>query len=242
MEKETYTERFKVTDCDCDWNRKLTPGAFLRMVQQIATDHCNSLGMDEAFYAKEQAAFLMARMALKFYRVPKDGEMLTLTTLPEIMHRALYKRITIAVDEKGERVAVADSRWILVNTQTKKILRKPTGEFAKLPFAESVDISLDMKIALPETMEPCGTVRAVYSKCDQNMHMNNSRYADVTMDALPMEELKNKAAVEMIIQYHNELPAAESAQLQRAKGEGESWYVKGEREGKRCFEAKVKLL
>ena len=144
--KEFYTEQFRVTDCDCDMNRRLTAGAFLRMAQQISTDQCVRLGMDDAFYRENHAVFLLAKLALQVERTPQNGEVLTLTTMPEQPRRAVYKRVTEARDEKGERVALLDSRWVLVDTDTRHILRRAPAAFDAFPFAEQVPFALDVSI------------------------------------------------------------------------------------------------
>ena len=51
-ETKFYTEQFRVMDCDCDMNHRLTAGAFLRLAQQISTDQCESIGMNDDFTGK----------------------------------------------------------------------------------------------------------------------------------------------------------------------------------------------
>ena len=235
---EFYSEKFRVMDCDCDMNYRLTPGAFLRMAQQISTDQCVRLGMDDAFYRENHAVFLLAKLALKVERVPRGGETLTLVTMPEQPRRVAYKRVTEARDEKGERVALLDSRWVLVDTNTRHILRHAPAPFAAFPFEEEVPFTLDVTIRKPAQTSPAGLVTATYSRCDTNGHMNNTRYADAAADALPLEVLANGAVKRLVISYHNELPAGQSAELVRGRTGDGNWYVAGQREdGRPCFEA-----
>ena len=91
QELTTYTQTFRVKDTDCDLNGYLMPGAFLRMVQQLSTDHCEAIGLNQEFYEKNNAIFLMAKMALQWERVPHCGEIITLTTRPENCKRATYQ-------------------------------------------------------------------------------------------------------------------------------------------------------
>ena len=233
-----FTEQFRVMDCDCDMNHRLTPGAFLRMAQQISTDQCESIGMNDDFYRENHAVFLLAKLALQMDRVPRGGEVLTLVTMPEQCKRAVFKRVTEARDEKGERVALLDSRWVLVDTGTRRILRRPPQAFEIGCFEEEVSFTLDVSIQKHEEEAPAGQVTATYSRCDTNGHMNNTRYADAAADALPMEVLANGAVKRLVISYHNELPAGQSAELVRGRTGDGSWYVAGQREdGRPCFEA-----
>lgn len=238
---EHFTETFRVMNHDCDWNNRLTAGALLRMGQQIATDNCTDFGMDEAFYEKNGVVFLLARTALRFDRTPQAGEVLTFTTMPEDAKRAIYKRVTVVKDEKGEQVAMIDSRWVLVSRENWRILRHAPEAMQNLPFAETVTQELPMDILVPEELEEWGNLRAEYSRCDQNGHMNNTHYADAAADALPQELLRRKTIREMVIRYHKELPAGETALVQRGHSDENHWYVLGMRDDKKCFEAGIVL-
>lgn len=237
-ENEIFTEQWRVTDCDCDMNHLLVPGAYLRMAQQISTDHCLSLGMDDDFYRRSHAVFLMAKLAMEVRRPPKSGEVLTLRTMPELPRRALYKRVTEALDAAGRQVILLDSRWVLVDTETRHILRRPPQAFDGLPFAQEVPYTLDVGIPKPEALEAAGQALASYSRCDANGHMNNTRYADAAADALPLEALRAGAVTRLAISYHNELSAGQAAALTRGRLADGSWYVAGQRpDGRPCFEA-----
>ena len=134
-----------------------------------------------------------------------------------------------------------DSRWVLVDTDTHRILRRPPEAFAALPFDEEVPFALNMEIPKPESTEPAGTARADYTLCDTNRHLNNTHYADVACNALPLEELERRAVRRIALNYHSEVPAGESFELERGRLDENTWYVAGQRGGKRCFEAKLTL-
>lgn len=237
-ETQFYTEQFRVMDCDCDMKHRLMAGAFLRMAQQISTDQCESIGMNDDFYRQNHAVFLLAKQALQMDRVPRGGEVLTLITMPEQCKRAVFKRVTEARDEKGERVALLDSRWVLVDTDTRRILRRPPQAFEIGNFEDEVPFTLDVTIPKPAETVPAGEVTATYSRCDTNGHMNNTRYADAAADALPLEVFKTGAVKRLVVSYHNELPAGQSASLVRGRTENGGWYVAGQRaDGRPCFEA-----
>ena len=110
-ENEIFTEQWRVTDCDCDMNHLLVPGAYLRMAQQISTDHCLSLGMDDDFYRRSHAVFLMAKLAMEVRRPPKSGEVLTLRTMPELPQprQVEYRRkFNLLYCEKNEPRSAVD--------------------------------------------------------------------------------------------------------------------------------------
>lgn len=234
----TYTQAFRVKDTDCDLNGYLMPGAFLRMVQQLSTDHCEAIGLNQAFYEANHAIFLMAKMALEWERVPRCGETITLTTMPENCKRATYKRVTAVRDEQGNPLGLTDSRWVLVDPQARRIIRRPPEAFQNLSFGTDVPEQLDMTMGKPREVETVGQAAAYYTFCDTNGHLNNTRYADIACDALPLEQLRQNPVRRLFISYHNEVPAGECFQVQRGHT-GAGWYVSGTREGKCFFEAEL---
>lgn len=238
---KTFTETFRVFDFECDMNRKLMPGGLLRITQQISTDHCDALGLTAGFYAREHAVFLLAKLACSWSRVPLIGEALTLVTLPEVAKRAVYKRVTRVLDESGAQIGLVDSRWVLVDTDTHRILRRPPEAFAALPFDQEVPFALDMSIPKPVQLENAGTACASYTLCDTNFHLNNTHYADLACNALPVEELRRAAVTGLVLNYHSEVPLGETFALQRGKLSDNTWYVAGQRQGKCCFEARLTL-
>ena len=240
-ELERYMEQFSVRQTDCDPNGWMLPGALLRLCQQIATDHCDQLGLTSEFYQRTHTAFLLAKQALEWKRIPTAREELTLCTRPEVAKRAVYKRITEVRDAAGEEIALVDSRWVLVDTQTRHILRHPPQEFFELPFSEEVERELSMRMPRTKETEAAGVAMAGYSRCDINGHLNNTRYVDIACDALPFEELMHSPVRSLCINHHNELPLGRECRLERAQLEPGVWYVSGRSAEKQCFETVLTL-
>ena len=119
-----YRKQFIVTQYECDFNSCLKVGDLMRHVQQISTDHCDSLGIDEKRYRETHTAFLMAKVSVELYEKIPVHSQLTMVTRPSQPVRAVYHRYTSIYNQEEKEVAAVDSRWILVDTQTKKILRR----------------------------------------------------------------------------------------------------------------------
>lgn len=236
---EQYVATHKLAEIDCDWNGWILPGVLLRITQQAATEHCMGLGLDQAFYQANQAVFLMAKMAFVWNQVPRCGQTIHLVTKPEMARRATYKRITTITDEQGTVLGLVDSRWVLVDLQSHRILRKAPEAFQSLGFADSVEEQLSMQMQKAALLQTAGVARASYTYCDINGHMNNSRYADIACDALPQELLRRAPITHMTISYHNELKAGMECAVQLGELETGDWYVTGTNENGCCFEVNL---
>lgn len=184
----TYTQKFTVYRADGDHLGNVKLGALLRYAQQIATTHAEAVGLNDSLYRETHTAYVLAKLALHVNRLPRVDEELTLVTQPERCKRAVNKRITHFYDASGAEVVTMDSRWVLIDTEKRMILRKHPPQFAD-QWAEDVPIELPMKLPrlAPEDCETLGTQTATYSRCDMNGHLNNTRYADIVCDAVPWE-------------------------------------------------------
>lgn len=156
-----YTENFQVYRHDGDCYGCVQPATMLRYAQQIAGEHAIALGLDDALYARTHTAYVLVKQALRFDRVPRVDEHLTLITKPEALKRAVNKRITQVLDAEGRQAALVDSRWVLIDTDKRTILRRHPEEFASAHWAETVEQELPMKLdrVPPEACETVGSAQ-----------------------------------------------------------------------------------
>ena len=240
MTTPEYEKVFQFFRHDGDHLGNMKPGALLRCAQQIATEHAESAGLTDAVYTETHTAYVLAKIALHLARPVRVDELLTVITQPERTKRAVNKRITRVRDEKGEEVALLDSRWVLIDTEKRAILRTRPAQFDE-SWAQDVPCELPMKMtkAKWEDCTPLGQRTAAYSLCDMNGHLNNTRYADIICDALPMEVWDVGTVQDMLIFYHREVPRGQTFELACARTGDDQWYVAARREGQSAFEASV---
>ena len=236
----TYTQTYTICRHDGDHHGNAKPGALLRYGQQIATMHAEAAGLNDELYAATHTAYVLAKLALHIDRTPRVDETLTVITRPERCKRAVNKRITFFYDEAGQQVAVLDSRWVLIDTDKRLILRKHPEAFNDC-WAEDVPFELPMKMvkAVPEDCAPAGEYTATYSRCDMNGHMNNTRYVDILCDALPWNVWDEGEVRDLKVYYHREVPRGESFALLQAQTGEKQYYFCGQREEKAAFEASI---
>lgn len=234
-------ETFQVVYDECDaWDR-MTPGAVLRRTQQIATMQCEAFGVDPAFYARTHTAFVLSRLSLEVYRMPRPNDRVRIETRAYGMRRAVYHRVTSLHAENGEKLCETDGRWVLIDTVAKRIVRKPLEAFEPhfndVPGAEEHEINMP-KVKREDT-EKLSEQRAVFSLCDRNGHVNNTRYADLVCDLLPLEALRAGAPKKMLFSYHSEIPMAQPFALYGASPQQDGYYYAAWIDEAKCFEAHV---
>lgn len=241
-EMQTFSEDFVVQPIDCDLQDRMTLGALLRWAQQIAGDHCDAIGLTTEYLFHHGAVFLLAKVGLELSRPIHSGESFRVTTRPCAPRHAFYNRYTTLCTPEGEPVVRMDARWVLVDPETHRVLRRPP-EGLVFPFGDWVDEEQDLSILRAENPSPAGNAAAVYSRVDINGHLNNTYYGDILCDALPVSLWRQPEYLcKAVLYYRLELPFGEQMALSRgeiSQTEGSGWYVEGIRGGHRCFEGNL---
>lgn len=240
MEPNHYTETMTVMNADADFRSLLKPSALLRYVEQVSADHARAFGMTDEFFKEHGVAFLVGKQALRFDRVPRRAEKLTLTTRAESSKRGSIKRITTLTDAQGKQVAMVDCRWIVASLAEGRILRQPDWTVENF-WNESVEGELSLQLhKCREGLTSAGEWTVHYSQCDLNGHLNNAFYLDLVCDALAQDVVRSGPVTFASINYHREIRMGESVEVLYAPS-AEGWYVIGRHDGQTMFECYLEL-
>ena len=241
-EMRTFSKDLTILQTDCDLQERMTLGALLRCAQQIATNHCDAIGLTTEYLLSHGVIFLLAKVGVEFSRPILCGERFAVTTRPCAPKHAFYNRYTTLRGPGGEIAARVDARWVLVDPVTRRLLRRPP-EGLNFPFAEWVDEEQDLTVTRADVLQEAGEAAAVYSRVDINGHLNNTYYGDILCDTLPADLWKRPEYLHRaVLCYRTELPLGERMSLSRGEilhaGKG-GWYVEGMRDRHRCFEGNL---
>lgn len=239
MNANLYKEEFTVADYECDVAECMTPGAVLRRTQQVSTDQCNLLGLTAEAHRRAHTAFLLSKTALELYAPIRAGERVCIETRPCAPQHAVYQRYTALYGADGALRCAVDSRWVLVDTQTRRILRQaPQALGVSFPQQELPTLAQALQKG---EAQPDGTETAVYTRCDKNHHLNNTYYADIVCDHVPLRQMAAQRPVRLAIVYHSEVPLGAAFTLLRAQTAENRWYFCGMGAEKKHFEADLTL-
>lgn len=234
-----FEQDFKVQHSECDpWDR-MSPGALLRRVQEISTVQCDELGLDESIYVKTGTLFMLSRLSLEIKKPAVLGQHVIVKTVPYGVKRAVFHRVTTMYSDEGEVLCETDARWVLTDVNSRKILRKYPQELEMFSMDLPEDAPQhDMKLPKAEGAKTVSEYKAVYSLCDRNMHMNNTRYADIVCDNLPVKQLSKQLPAKMLLFFREEIPMGQGFTL-KLKEEKGGWLFAAEAEESRKFDCFV---
>lgn len=239
---EFYVKSYTIDTTHVDQMNNLRPSVLLSFFQDMATDHAEIMGLTRSYLMENfNACWLVVRSWYCLQKPLKLGQTLTIRT----WHRGaapliVYRDFDLYVGD--ELVGEAVAAWVVADVVSRKMLRPRDIEgIVNSPVPETVKALQLRPIRRPADPE-CVFSRTVrYSDLDVNGHMNNTKYADLILDAFTPEEMKGNYIAEMQLNYSQECKWGETLAVVR-KFDGDGCYIDGCCEdGERRFEATLQL-
>ena len=119
---EVYSKEERIKYLDVDKNNQLSNKAIINYMQDIAVCHADSLGNGVNNAAETHTAWLLLNWKIRVFNRPKCEEKIRIDTWPRTMERC-YSWRDFEVFSGESKVAIATSKWVLVNTETGRIER-----------------------------------------------------------------------------------------------------------------------
>lgn len=232
--KQKYTTRWHDTDA----NRVVRPTQILVFMQETSNHHIKSLGTDLDKLRDEQGlAFILSKIRLALYKPLYAFEEITVETWTVESRGFSFNRF-FRITRGDELIAAADTTWALVSLKTKELCKVDSFDF-KFEHDQPIDLGIPTKFRVPKTefLNLIGERKIVYSDLDYNMHMNNTRYADMLCDFMPYETVPKIRGISL--SYLHEAAFGNNIKLFCSHDSEKFDFRTVNEEGKVCLEAQV---
>ena len=232
-----YFRQEELVFWDCDREQRVRPAALLSRLGAFAGYDYDARGLTHEVLWANREVFLLSRASIKIQDCPHAGDVLDITTWEAGAKAAHMGRNYEMRDRQGRLRVSARTDWILVDPETRKIMR-PSAFTAKplLSSDRSLDCPETRKIVLPrEGREDLGTRTVRWSDLDGNGHLFSGNYGDYIWDVLP-EDLQIQTPREFFINYNREAALGDELRLTGFR-EGETYRMKGIGPNGVCFTA-----
>lgn len=171
-------------------NNSMTNYSILGFMEEIACLHSNEAGYGINDLPNTQKVWLIMDWKLEVFVRPKYGDKLTVKTWARpIEKRMYYTYRDFEIFRGNTKVAVATSKWIMLDLKTNKITRL-NDEIMELYNPENEQVfenkELD-KLVAPQGLESSNVISYQVKRADIdiNKHMHNLNYLKIAYEALP---------------------------------------------------------
>ena len=227
-----YVQNYTIPCYDTDASWRLKPTSFMNLAQEAAGQHAVHLGFGYDELIKTNTAWIISRMHIEFVDTPQWREQVTLTTWHKGLNRLFYLRDFIMTDAQGNPKVKATSSWLVLNLETRRLVRDPELMEDGTVNAEDVIATPADKVQMPKDVEPVLALEHVvaYSDIDMNAHANNAMYMQWAMDAVEYDLAASHPLKALTINFNHETKAGDKVMIYRAvveKEDGIHVYVEG---------------
>lgn len=189
-QKWTYTEDFTVRGADANSDGVASPKAYACYLSDSSIHHADEMGYTMEELNERQIYWVLTNLHIKFYRYAEVRQKVTVRTWPVSVDRMYFRRDFEITSESGDRLAVAVSKWVFINVDSRKLERVPADIKTNWtpPEYRPIMDEPDWKIATRDDMPETGKVIVRLSDIDHNKHVNNAHYVDWAVQGTPCVE------------------------------------------------------
>ena len=229
-----YTTRWHDTDA----TRIVRPTQLLVYMQETSNAHLDSTGHNlDRLRDENSLAFLLSKTKIALYAPLYAHEEIRVETFTAESRAFGFNRY-YRILRGDEVIAAADTTWALIDLNSRQLCKADAFDFG-FEHEPALDIGLPPRFRVPhnDELELLGERRIVYSDLDYNMHMNNTRYADMLCDFMPLEDVP--AIKGMSLSYLHEAAFGDVIKIYAKKSDGRYSFRTINQNGITCLEAEV---
>ena len=202
-------KEYSVKLSEIDRNNKITNKAILSYLEDMGGVHSNMVGNGLLTIHETHLTWLLLEWKLQVIRRPLYAEKLTVKTWSKGYVKCYAYRDFEIVDEQGNIVAKAASKWVLLNIEQGRIVKiqddlmeKYQPELTRNAFDNEDDFPKQQELEQYDSETEYVVRRA---DIDVNNHMHNLNYLDLANEALPEDVYRGEQFNNVRITYKKEI-------------------------------------
>lgn len=240
--KNLYKEKFILDDTYLDFTNNVYIHDIVRIIERVAFNHANLIGLDHATMEKRDNAFwVVTKMKLKFLSPVKVGEKLTLATWTHAPELVRFKRDGYI--KAGNKVKVkSTTEWCCLDMANHRIRKANTIGYPNLEMVCNQDVKADYTYLKADMTEKdfvyTYTVRS--TDIDVNQHTNNTKYNYMAENAFSVSEYSALNISEWEVYFVNESHEGDNIKIYKRKIKN-CYLIEGKLADKTIFRAVAKI-
>lgn len=183
------TEReYNVHYYEVDYKKECLITSLMNYFQDIAIFQSENSGVGIDYLRENNIAWVLHKWDIDIKRYPVYGQKIKVRTIPYSLYKFYAYRKFEVEDEYGEIIVSANTEWLLINTESKKLVK--IGEAMYRAYSLDNDCSKKYEIEdinAPDKIDFEKEFEVRYSDIDTNKHVNNVKYVDWSIETVPLE-------------------------------------------------------
>lgn len=209
-----FEKYYTVGNRDIGTNNKATNKAILKYLENIACKHSDEVGYGINTIEQTGIVWILLDWKFKVIERPIYGQTIKVRTWSRKMEKCYAYRDFEVYDEKENILAIATTKWVLLNAETRKIQRIQEELVSKYKQETELQVFQNEieKLNEPESEECSREVKIRRTDIDINNHVNNLNYLDLAYEVLP-DEIYNQDMKNIRITYKHQTKPRETVNI-----------------------------
>lgn len=219
-EKYRYRQSYKIRSSEVRPDGKARLQSICDLLQETAGDHALALNFDISQLMEQNMTWVLHRLHLQMDRFPEWRETITIETWPSSGDSLRAYRDFRILDEDEDEIGRSLSYWLMLNLDTRRPVRMPEEILSMAP-SETTHVLEIQKERLP-TPSGAGTSKTFSVRrgdLDLNRHVNNVKYIEWALEAIPGEERIR----EIDMEFHAECTYGDTIVSELIESEDDGW-------------------
>ena len=183
-----YTKKYslKIYEVNCFGKLKLL--SLFNLLQEVASEHADILGMGYQACLKAGVAWVAASYRVDIHQLPHMGQNLTIETWIADLNAVVSQRCYRIKDEAGHILIEGMTNWALISATTLRpvIITKNLAIDVNQIDGEKLVFSSDkIRLQPPEKTDAEYHFTSRFDEMDTNFHINNAIYPTWAAESLP---------------------------------------------------------
>ena len=258
--KTFFEHQYTVGHLEIDIFSRCKPSSIMMFMQHAATINSQIQGISRDQLIESRGCFwILSRARFEINEPLLLDDEITLKTWCREAKGVTWNR-EFEFIKNGKIIGGASTLWVIADLKTKKMIKVST--FSNLEELTNPDKRSGVELVRlkpDRELHSLGIRRVVYSDCDINQHLNNTRYADILCDMLDMHLETGRFVSSLQINFVDEARAGDKLEVFATsedardrenqnqnqnqsdnQSQSEKRYVCGKfQDGHLCFEAEV---
>lgn len=201
------TKKLELYSYDANPDGSVKIPSLMKHFQQIAREDLNTYGITYNMMRDANQVFVIIKAKLEFKKKISIYDELYLKTAPTKINGITFYRDFFVMDAHNDLCAVCSTSWILMNYESRRIL-KPAEIISEVPSfpEEASDVVLTRRFLFSDSpLSKSTNVRKIYfSNLDENNHFNNTETAAFAIDMIADRIISGDSIKSFEIHFNHE--------------------------------------
>ena len=202
---KSFTKKYEIHYYEVNSKLRCKLSSMIDFICDVGTQQSEYFGGGIEYCTKNNCAWVFYKYDIKMYRYPMFGETISITTQPVGFKKFYGLRKYMINDEEGNLIGEALALFFLINIEKRRPMRIQNEQYDIYGVDGDVDYDISMdKIERNDEEQYHKQFNIRYSDIDSNNHVNNVKYVEWAIEAVPVDVIDNYVLKRIKVTFEKE--------------------------------------